>query len=69
MKKKSHCNGIIDSDFEMIKEKLLPGADIGGEFETYISFYLALIHQNGQHSFYVLSISFNLVPAAAAARS
>ena len=60
-KKKSHYNGIIDSDFEMIKEKWLPGADIGGEFETYISFYLALIHQNGQHSFYVLSISFNLV--------
>ena len=34
---------------------------MGVEFETSISFYLALIHQNGQHSFYVLSISFNLV--------
>ena len=44
----------------MIKEKWLPGAKIGGEFETSISFYLALIQQQGQHSFYVLSISFNL---------
>ena len=33
----------------------------GMGFSTYRSFYLALINQNGQHSFYVLSISFNLV--------
>ena len=33
----------------------------GGGFSTSRSFYLALINQNGQHSFYVLSISFNLV--------
>ena len=43
MKKKSHYNGIIDSDFEMIKEKWLPGAEIGGGI---LNFYIFLFSAN-----------------------